>query len=250
MAAEVRPFLQPHGWPDAKACKRLQTVIRANWKLVAEKALECYHCGPSHPEFGSVMSYVGAMDSKRLAEWRQELTREWEEKCRLMGHKTGGIDFKLDTWWSVRRLPVREEYLTQSDGGRPVAPLMGSYQTYDGGITGFQIYPMNFLVGAGATFNRFTPIEVDHTHIEIMWLVRKDAVEGRDFDPEKVSWLWRVTGEADARTCEDNQKGVDSRVYEPGTYSLVEGQVEEFILLYLRQLRDRVQYATEKALSC
>ena len=129
-----------------------------------------------------------------------------------------------------------------------MAPLMGSYKTYDGGITGFQTYPLSFLVGCSdhASLNRFTPLDVGHTEMEVFWLVAADAEEGRDYDPEKVSWLWRATGEADVRICEDNQKGVNSRRYVPGPYSKVEHYVEKFIQLYLRQLRHGPQYETAR----
>ena len=71
---------------------------------------------------------------------------------------------------------------------------------------------------------------------------RADAKEGRDYDPDQVSWLWRITGEADVRICENNQKGVNSRWYEPGRYSLTEQHVDKFIQRYLHQLQQGVCY--------
>ena len=249
MASEIQPFLEPHGWPRAKVCKRQRFTTRANWKLAAENSMECYHCGHAHPEFTSVMTIVGAMDSKRMAGQRELLTRQWEAYCTSIGHKTGGFNSLPDTWWSLRRLPIQEGYLTQTEGGRPVAPLMGSFQDYDGGIAGFQIYPMSFLVASSdhAALNRFTPIDANHTELEVSWLVRADAEEGRDHDAEKVAWMWRVTGEEDVRICEDNQKGVNSRRYTPGPYSLVEGYLEKFVQLYLSQLRDGPRYRAESS---
>ena len=98
---------------------------------------------------------------------------------------------------------------------------MGSYKNYDGGMTGLQIYPMSFMVASSdhAYLNRSTPIDADHTELQAFWLVRADAEEGRDYDPDQASWLCRVTAEADVRICKDNQKGVNSRWYEPGRYA-------------------------------
>jgi phenylpropionate dioxygenase-like ring-hydroxylating dioxygenase large terminal subunit len=244
MASEIQPFLKPHGWPKAKICKRMRTLIHANWKLVAENSMERYHCGPAHPEFSAVMSYVGALDSKRMAEEREQLTRQWEAHCNAIGYKVGHVDDPTGRWWTVHRLPIQKGYLTQTKSGQPVAPLMGTYKNYDGGITGLQIYPMSFMVPSSdhAYLNRFTPIDADHTELEALWLVRADAEEGHDYDPDQVSWLWRVTGEADVRICEDNPKGVNSRRYEPGRYALIERQVEQFIQRYLYQLQHGVRY--------
>ena len=49
--------------------------------------------------------------------------------------------------------------------------------------------------------------------MELIWLVRGDAREGVDYDLDRLTWLWRVTSEADKRITEDNQQGVGSRYY-------------------------------------
>ena len=49
-----------------------------------------------------------------------------------------------------------------------------------------------------------------------MWLVHKDAEEGKDYNLEKMIWMWDVTTIADKRIIENNQKGVNSRKYSPG----------------------------------
>jgi Rieske 2Fe-2S family protein len=84
--------------------------------------------------------------------------------------------------------------------------------------------------------SRFAPVAPMLTDAELIWLVREDAVEGRNFDLKRVTWLWQVTTEQDVRLCENNQAGVNSRRYQPGPYSETEGEVEEFIQWYLRQI--------------
>jgi hypothetical protein len=46
-----------------------------------------------------------------------------------------------------------------------------------------------------------------------------------------------VTSEADKRIIEDNQRGVNSRYYEPGPFSIMESQERRFIEWYLREIR-------------
>jgi Rieske 2Fe-2S family protein len=183
------------------------------------------------------MSYVGAMDSQRLAKARASMISEWKKYAETIGHPAGVVNFRPGTWWYLDRMPIREGYQTQSQDGKPVAPLLGKLTTYDGGITGINLYPSCFFVCCSdyVTLNCFVPLDVDHTQVELVWLVRNDAVEGVDYNPEKVSWLWRVTGEQDIKICENNQAGVNSRRYVPGPYSANEGLTEGFVLWYLEQ---------------
>jgi Rieske 2Fe-2S family protein len=72
--------------------------------------------------------------------------------------------------------------------------------------------------------------------MEIIWLVRGDAKEGVDYDRDKLTWLWRVTTDADKKITEDNQKGVNSRYYEPGPYAPMEANLQAWIGWYLSEL--------------
>ena len=72
--------------------------------------------------------------------------------------------------------------------------------------------------------------------LEPVWLVSRDAREGVDYDLEKLTWLWRVTTQADKRITEDAQKGVNSRFYEPGPYAPVEQNAIAWIAWYLEEI--------------
>jgi len=58
-----------------------------------------------------------------------------------------------------------------------------------------------------------------------------------DYELEKLTWLWRVTSDADERIILNNQKGVNSRFYEPGPYSEMEEYAAGFVDLYLHWIR-------------
>jgi phenylpropionate dioxygenase-like ring-hydroxylating dioxygenase large terminal subunit len=238
MAHDLGPFLEPHGLDHAKICCRTRYEVKANWKIVAENSWECYHCATAHPEFGAVMSYVGATDSQKLAEERATFAEQWTAYAESLGHQTGGVKMASDSWYGCNRVPIRPGFLTQSRDGQPVAPLMGSLRAYDGGISAFAFRPFTFFVAScdHVMISRFAPVAPMLTDAELIWLVREDAVEGRNFDLKRVTWLWQVTTEQDVRLCENNQAGVNSRRYQPGPYSETEGEVEEFIQWYLRQI--------------
>src|SRR6266852_2701040 len=44
------PFTR-YGLGELRTGKTIEYDVRANWKLVLENFMECYHCGPMHPEF-------------------------------------------------------------------------------------------------------------------------------------------------------------------------------------------------------
>ena len=88
----------------------------------------------------------------------------------------------------------------------------------------------------GAIF-RYTPRSVSQTEMHITWLVRGDAEEGADYDRDRLTWMWRVTGSADKRIVEENQKGVASRYYRPGPYALpIESGTQRLSQWYLSEL--------------
>lgn len=240
IADDVTAFFAPHRLTETKIGHQECHITQANWKLVLENFWECYHCGPTHPEFCAVMSYGHAYDSLRLAQERAAFEAEWNAQTQRRGNLVGRRDrFAEGGHHFVTRTPIRPGYLTQSEGGQPVAPLLGDFREYDGGITAFMSYPMNWFVACNdhAMLSRFTPISPLETEMEFTWLVCKDAIAGVDYEPMALSWLWRITAEQDKVICENNQKGVNSRRYRPGPYSTVETSTRDFIGWYLAQLQ-------------
>ena len=82
----------------------------------------------------------------------------------------------------------------------------------------------------------FIPRGPQKTDMEITWLVRGDATEGDDYEPDRVAWLWHVTSIADKRIIDENQQGVNSRYYRPGPYGPMEESTRDFTAWYLRQI--------------
>ena len=130
------------------------------------------------------------------------------------------------------------ERLGAGHNGRLNAPLMGDFRASDGGYTAFSLYPgFHFLSPCDhAVLCTFTPLAVDRTLQEMLWLVRDGATAGQDYDPDDLTWLWRVTTDQDVQILEDNQRGVASRAYEPGPYSKAEAGPDRFARWYLRRV--------------
>ncbi|MET1027550.1 MAG: aromatic ring-hydroxylating dioxygenase subunit alpha, partial [Dongiaceae bacterium] len=227
-----------YGWADAKVAHRATFAVSANWKLAVENYMECYHCSPAHPEF-----------AKSHASARPAVQRELRDDGVRRRSAELGVELRDIDRWALLAAPGEEAadsvrsslcdgYVTGSEDGRPVAPLMGQFTDYDGGITFFDVGPFsNFLAYPDhGLIYRFIPRSVDATEMEVIWLVRQDAREGIDYQLDRLTWLWTVTSIADKRIIELNQQGVNSRYYEPGPYAPMEAHTRRFVDWYLQEI--------------
>jgi phenylpropionate dioxygenase-like ring-hydroxylating dioxygenase large terminal subunit len=227
-----------HGWGSAKVAHRASFEIRANWKLAVENYMECYHCQPSHPEFARRHVYA------RPATQTAELERAAAARSTELGIHIEDIDgYGLNARpgqesIAVMRSALQAGHVTASPDGQPIAPLMGAFRQHDASSTYFDVGPISdFLAYSDhGLIYRFIPRRVDCTEMEVIWLVQADAVAGRDYSPERLTWLWQVTSVEDKLIIERNQEGVNSRYYEPGPYSLQEEYAARFVAWYLAEL--------------
>lgn len=237
---DIEPFAAPYRLGEAKFAARMTWELKANWKLVIENFAECYHCGPAHPEYCSKMddAMVECTQSPAKIEEYNRQKAAWEEKARAMGHFVGFCPASPDKLHCASRSVIGGDRLCPSQTGLPVAPIMGDFGQADGGYTSWRIHPGQYFLSPcdHGVLNRFTPLAVDRTLQEMIWLVHPDAAEGRDYNVEELTWLWRVTNDQDLKIIEDNQRGVASRVYEPGPYSKAEHGPTRFVKWYLDQI--------------
>ena len=120
----------------------------------------------------------------------------------------------------TRRYALYDGFDTGSRDGRPLAPLMGDFKGYDGGAGDFQLGPLAFMLNYPdhCVLYRFTPRGMASTDMELVWFVRGDAREGRDYERESLTWLWDRTTREDQFLIMRNSEGVHSRFFEPGPY--------------------------------
>jgi Rieske 2Fe-2S family protein len=237
---DLAPRLAPYGLERAKVAREVVYDVRANWKLVLENSRECYHCGKGHPQYCRAVGFAAAVDSARQAEETKLKDRERDERLRARGIVPDPLPYYPGSWYHARRFSLRDGYVSESMDGRPVAPLMGSLEDRDPGGLAVVVLP-NLLLEASADYVmtlRFTPVTPVSTQARVQWLVRDDAVEGRDYDLARLTEFWKVTCEQDWKLCEDNQAGVASRRYEPGPYAPDERGVKHFVQWYLSRLSD------------
>ncbi|MBV8763997.1 MAG: aromatic ring-hydroxylating dioxygenase subunit alpha [Hyphomicrobiales bacterium] len=225
-----------YGWASAKVAHRETYAVGANWKLAVENYLECYHCTPAHPEYSKLHALERPLEIADLNAAMEARTLELGVNVPTMDHRVASSTGEASVF--TFRYALYEGVKTGAPDGHPVAPLMGAFHDYDGGVTSTHFAPSSFFIAYPdhGVLYRFVPLSSKSSALEIVWLVKGDAREGRDYDLDKLTWLWRVTTEADKRITEDAQKGVDSRFYEPGPYSPAEPNVIAWMAWYLEEI--------------
>ena len=243
--ADLEPYLDFHGFADAKIAHSQSYPTTANWKLIVENFVECYHCAPAHPEFCSMHPPGGADRLRRGAELRPR--RGGGEipaggpglgspGGRASGRPIGTVDDGPES--SHLRLllqrTIREGYETETQDGRPASSLMGKRLGFDQGRMYLSFSPFTQLVATNdfAVLFLFTPRSTMHTDVDLYWLVDGKASE---VDVKRMIWGWDETTKQDKEITENNQAGILSKRYQPGRYSEHERRVVTFQQWYLAQ---------------
>lgn len=233
----LRTSCGQYGWDDAKIAHRETYAIESNWKLAVENYVECYHCGPAHPEY----SQTHALEQP--AEMIEALNAAMEARTCALGIEIGSANSWQNSAQGQEaihtfRYALYDGVSSGSEDGTPVAPLMGRFSDFDGGVTSIHLGGTTFLVcypDHGMIY-RFIPKTVDTCEMELIWLVDKDAVEDRDYDLKKLTWLWTVTTLEDKKIIEHTARGVRSHYFVPGPIAPMEYNELRYINWYLEEI--------------
>ncbi len=166
--------------------RRISYQVRANWKLIIENFMECYHCGPIHPELTAI-----------LPEFRHGYAAQF-----YVGHGAGYA-------------PGAEGFTVDGSGGHGRLPGLADAQ--DRRYFAVTIPPQVFvnLVADHVIVHRMFPLAADYTIIECDWLYSPDVVaSGADLS-SSVELFHRVNQQEFA-ACEQCQPAMASRGYAQG----------------------------------
>jgi Rieske 2Fe-2S family protein len=179
-----------------KEIKREPYAVAANWKVMLENYLECYHCNGMHPELCVTMD-VEATYKNTATDWKGEyFSGEVQLRPGMMtASMTGALLSKpLGDFAGARSLPAG----------------------YGGGVGVLPTLSRIILHIDHAIVHFLRPVDVGNVRWETRWYVSADAVEGVDYEVEKVAEVWRLTNLEDISLCESSYRGVCSRHYVPG----------------------------------
>ncbi len=235
----LAPLTNPYGLDRMKIAHTASYPVPANWKLAVENYMECYHCGPAHLEYSKSHSL------KDPASMTDEVMSEMRSSAERAGLPNGAVGINcatgapVDVDFYFARYPLYPGYLSGSQSGAALAPLLGDIKSHVGAATDLQIGIVNnFLIYTDHVVGyRFIPRSVQETDIQVVWFVHEDAEDGRDFDVASLTWLWHVTSLDDERIIRVNQEGVNSHHFKPGPLSEMEWGIRAFYAGYLHQMQ-------------
>ena len=238
---------------DLEHCKvavQDELVEEANWKLVMENNRECYHCDGNHPEliaclgtngFGKGLpedaGVGGAVEGTKFVEVIGAQREEWKR----LGLYHDLIEFPDGWWHRVARLPLADGAVSQTIGGKVAcAKLLGPFVEPNASSLSVWTQPNSwhhFCCDHVVTFS-LTPLTPDRSLLRTSWLVREDAEEGVDYDPDTLTAVWRATNLQDTWLSQINHRGISGDGYRPGPYSVEEKLVERFKDFYTARARE------------
>lgn len=174
--------------------------IAANWKIVVENYLECYHCAPIHPQLCEVTP--------------PESGRGYPEPS--VGSWVGGP------------LALRDGVETMSLDGRSLGVRIPGLPAAREREVGYAAILPTLLVSPHPDYlmtHRLEPLAADRTRIECSWYFPPEAY-GRDgFDPAYAADFWDLTNRQDWAACESVQRNASSPGWRPGPFSAWETDV-------------------------
>lgn len=236
-------YLLPHRLENAKVAFESTIIENGNWKLVWENNRECYHCAANHPELLRTFPERPTMSGVDSKFGDTEVTDHWA-RC-----EAGGLPSKFnisaDGQHRTVRLPLLKDAVSFTMDGKaavdkPLSPSID--QHFIGSMLLFH-YPSTWnhvLIDHAVTF-RVLPISPTETQLTTKWLVHKDAVEGTDYDLDRLTEVWLATNDEDRSIVEGNQIGINSPAYRPGPYSRdQEAGVIQFVDWYCSTMLGRL----------
>lgn len=243
----VSPYLAPHCQQPLKVAFQSNIVEEGNWKLVFENNRECYHCLSNHPEL--IITYpedpavTGVSPNGKLP----EMVSEHWQRCEAAGLPS---QFKLSSKgnYRVARMPLLKDFTSYTmHGGDAVSKRLIDVGFDNTGALMLFHYPntWNHFLGDHIISFRMLPLSPQSTLVTTTWLVRADAEEGVDYDIPTLTEVWEATNAEDRYLVEENQRGINSPLYQPGPYSEhLEDGVIQFVDWYSETLSLRLQQRT------
>jgi len=238
---DVGPFIQPHNLAQGKVAFESNIVEKGNWKLVFENNRECFHCDANHPELLnafvenlSVAGVGGADDPELVAHW---------DKCEAAGFPSRLV-MDENGRYRMTRIPLSDGAVSYTMDGKPaVNTRMDESDVADLGALLYFKYPStwNHFLGDHALSFRILPLSSGETLVTTKWIVAKDAVEGVDYDLDRLTKVWLATNNQDLQLVEETFRGVSSPAYIPGPFSdVAENGVCQFVDWYCELMEQRL----------
>ncbi|MFL6633425.1 MAG: aromatic ring-hydroxylating oxygenase subunit alpha [Massilia sp.] len=219
-----------HRLDNARVIASKEYMTKANWKINGETFQECYHCSIVHRDsLGKILTPLTLHDA-------------YDNVGVETGDEKEFMIFSDDLLKGQFAPGVKSETI---DGELVSKKLLGDDP--NGQSAKLLSWFPNFSVGAWPDFAvliDWIPVSAQETLFRTRWLVHADAVEGPDYDIEKVVHLMDMTNREDKKIVELQQAGVNSPVYVPGPYHQpLENDARKYIAQYLAMVQAKGPWA-------
>lgn len=254
VAARIAPYIAPHRVRNTKIAYQSDLIEPGNWKLTIENNRECYHCDANHPEltvplfaygFGFApedMDPIDRENAERYEALRATSHAEWESMG-LPSREIEELDTRI-TGFRAERLPLDGKGESHTIDTRAACRLpLGAFTNARLGGLSVWMQPNSWHHFLGDHIVTFLvlPLDAGHTLLRTKWLVNKDAVEGVDYDINRLIEVWMATNAQDSALVGMCQKGAENPAYEPGPYSpSTEMLVEKFCRWYIGRMTEHL----------
>ncbi|MEV7228186.1 aromatic ring-hydroxylating dioxygenase subunit alpha [Polymorphospora sp. NPDC051019] len=202
VVGDLDSVLAPYRPEELRVVASRSYDVAANWKLVVENYLECYHCPSTHPQLSRVQRTEGGESFTPTGGW-------------LGGHldlRNSANAMSLDgtgPGWTFPRL--------DEDAARQVR---------------YHLLPPDLFVTATPDHlvtHRLVPVATDRTRVECEWLLPAELVAAGT-DPGYAVDFWHTTNRQDWAACESVQRGISGGGYRPGPLAPHEDLLHTFLV--------------------
>jgi Rieske 2Fe-2S family protein len=187
---EMPATFKNHRIENLRIGKRIVADVKANWKLLAENFSECFHCPPVHPELCRVVTAY-----QEAGAWGLRGNESKPE------YKPGTTTLTMDGTSRIppfKKLKVKERKTLYIPAMLPPNLFLNVQPDY---VNSHMMFPTG----------------PESVRIVYDWLFEPAQMpKGKDL--EHYTALWEVTNRQDARNCEWQQQGIQSREFRHSHY--------------------------------
>jgi Rieske 2Fe-2S family protein len=188
---------------------RAERVVEANWKILVENFMECYHCPGVHPELADLVPL----------------------------YRTGEVDSS-----GSEPPEYRDRAVTSTCSGTTKRPIFAGLRDRPRQRYHAELVLPNLLLYLFPDYvcaRSLWPLSSTRTRIVSEWLFEPAAMEHPDFDASDAVDFMNLLGEQDWQVCEAVQRGVVSRAHRHGVLLAQESEVADVTRWYLEQLESQ-----------
>ena len=177
---------------------RREYFLQANWKIVNENNIECYHCPSIHPELCAIQPNI-----------RNGMIGSSSSDGNLLIE--GGNAFTPD---ATTKRPLISTIRPEDEGRFRSTPI-------------WPCFFLGLLPDSVFAFNVW-PIAPEKSKVTVEWLFEPSTIALKDFDPSDTVDFGDNVLKQDFGICQSVQKGVKARAHKAGVYAANEFLLREF----------------------